>query len=75
MTEEKMTTPKQLEARFPYMFAGQNIGFSFYRGWFALFENLCQDIDALLGQGKRGFRWVGIKNGLGELILDGPAGW
>jgi hypothetical protein len=61
-----MTTPRQLKERFPYMFAGQNIGFSFYRGWLALFENLCQDIDALLGQDKRGFHWVQLKEKFGS---------
>lgn len=53
--------PKQLKARFPYMFSGENIGFSFVRGWFPLFAKLCEDIDALLGEDKRGFHWVQIK--------------
>jgi hypothetical protein len=61
-----MTAPKQLKDRFADMFAGQNIGFSFYRGWFALFENLSHDIDALLGQDKRGFHWVQLKEKFGS---------
>lgn len=59
--------PKQLKARFPYMFAGENIGFSFYRGWFPLFAKLCEDIDALLGDDKRGFHWVQLKEKFGSV--------
>jgi hypothetical protein len=58
--------PKQLKLRFPYMFAGENIGFSFYRGWFPLFAKLCEDIDALLGEDKRGFHWAQLKEKFGS---------
>jgi hypothetical protein len=58
--------PKQLKARFPYMFAGENIGFSFSRGWFPLFQKLCEDIDALLGDNKQGFHWVQLKEKFGS---------
>lgn len=61
-----MTNPKQLKARFPYMFAGQNIGFEFYRGWFPVFAKLCEDIDALLGDDKLGFHWEQIKEKFGS---------
>lgn len=57
--------PKQLKTRFPYMFAGENIGFSFFRGWFPLFSKLCEDIDALLGEDKGGFHWVQLKEKFG----------
>ena len=59
-------SPKQLKARFPYMFDGENIGFQFYRGWFASFTRLCEDIDALLGEDKRGFHWTQIKEKFGS---------
>lgn len=63
---DEIPNPKQLRARYPYMFAGENIGFSFSRGWFALFSKLCHDIDQLLGENKRGFRWVQLKEKLGS---------
>ena len=43
-----MNNPKQLKARFPYQFAGKNIGLSISRGWSPLFEKLFSDIDHLL---------------------------
>ena len=58
--------PKQLKARFPYMFDGENIGLSFCRGWFPLFTKLCVDIDGLLGPDKRGFHWVQLKEKFGS---------
>jgi hypothetical protein len=58
--------PKHLKARYRYMFNGENIGLSFHSGWFALFAQLCDDIDALLGQDKRGFHWVQLKEKFGS---------
>jgi hypothetical protein len=43
-----------LRARFNYQFAGPNIGISVSNGWLTVFEGLCADIDALLGEDKRG---------------------
>ena len=61
-----MTTPKQLQARYPYMFAGPNIGISISRGWMPIFEQLCEDIDALLGPDKRGFHFTQCKEKFGS---------
>lgn len=47
------------------MFEGRNIGFGFYRGWFPIISKLCADIDLLLGENKRGFHWVQIKEKFG----------
>ncbi|OLP06661.1 hypothetical protein BLL52_2897 [Rhodoferax antarcticus ANT.BR] len=47
------------------MFAGKNIGLSVLQGWCQTFEALCQDIDAELGDDKRGFHWVQCKEKLG----------
>jgi hypothetical protein len=58
--------PRQLKARFSYMFAGENIGLSFCRGWFPLFTQLCEEIDALLGPDKCGFHWVQLKEKFGS---------
>jgi hypothetical protein len=57
---------KHLKARHPYMFAGENIGLSFHRGWFPVFAQLCEDIAALLGPDKRGFHWVQLKEKFGS---------
>lgn len=48
------------------MFAGENIGFGLYRGWFPLFAKLCADIDTVLGTNKRGFHWVQTKEKFGS---------
>lgn len=61
-----MITQKQIEARYPYMFAGKNIGISIPRGWISIFGKLCDDIDELLGSDKRGFHWTQCKEKFGS---------
>ncbi|HEY5580156.1 MAG TPA: hypothetical protein VIK56_03185 [Rhodoferax sp.] len=61
-----MTTQKQIEARYPYMFSGENIGISIPRGWIGIFEKLCAKIDNLLGSDKRGFHWTQCKEKFGS---------
>lgn len=72
-----MNTPKELKARFPYMFSGKNIGISIPKGWFPLFSKLCQDIDATLGSDKKAFCWVQVKEKFGAARwyskIDGQA--
>ncbi|MBK9236735.1 MAG: hypothetical protein IPO19_12155 [Rhodoferax sp.] len=72
-----MNNPKQLKARFPYQFAGKNIGLSISRGWFLLFEKLCEDIDHLLGDDKHDFHWTQLKEKFGAarfyFALDGKS--
>jgi hypothetical protein len=53
--------PKQLKVRFAYQFSGQHLGRTFYRGWFPTLVKLCEDIDAVLGEDKRGFHWTQLK--------------
>lgn len=60
------TTPKELVDRFPYMFNGKHIGISIARGWMPLFENLCVQIDAILGEDKLGFHWRQVKEKFGS---------
>ena len=60
-----MITADDLSKRFPYMFSGRNIGLSVGDGWMDLFAKLCEDIDALLGDDKRGFHWVQLKEKFG----------
>jgi hypothetical protein len=50
-------TPHHQE-RYPYMFARKNMGIFIPTGWRPIFEKLCEDIDALLGQDKRGFQFM-----------------
>ena len=50
-----------LEQRFPYQFAGYNLGISVPKGWASLFTKLCEDVDATLGEDKRGFYWRQVK--------------
>jgi hypothetical protein len=61
-----MKSPKELMARYPYQFAGEQISMSFSRGWFSLFAQLCADIDQALGDDKRGFHWVQVKEKFGQ---------
>lgn len=61
-----MRSPKLLESRFPYQFAGRNIGISIAKGWYATFAQLCADIDRLLGEEKRGFHWTQVKEKFGS---------
>lgn len=61
-----MTTQKQIEARYPYMFSGWNIGISIPRGWISIFEKLCNEIDDLLGSDKGGFHWTQCKEKFGS---------
>lgn len=61
-----LSSLQALKDRYPYMFAGENIGFGMYRGWFPLFAQLCTDIDAVLGGNQRGFHWVQTKEKFGS---------
>ena len=61
-----MTQVEQLKARFPYMFMGQNSGMEFYDGWLPIFVEACQQIDLVLGENKRGFHWVQVKEKFGS---------
>ena len=63
------SSAQALKDRYSYMFASQNIGFAFYRGWFELLAQLCADIDAALGENQRDFHWVQIKEKFGAYRL------
>jgi hypothetical protein len=64
-----MNNPKELKARYPYQFAGEQISMSYSRGWFHLFSHLCADIDEALGDEKRGFHWTQVKEKFGSARL------
>lgn len=63
---DSMTTPKQLKNRYPYMFEGKHLGISIARGWMPLFEQLCMDIDNVLGIYKNGFCFTQVKEKFGS---------
>jgi hypothetical protein len=69
MTEEMIKTGAQLEARFPYMFNGENIGFAYFRGWMAVVVRVCTEIDSVLGDQREDFHWTQIKEKFGTLRL------
>jgi len=64
-THQKLTL-KQLKSRYPYMFAGRNIGISIAWGWLPLFADLCTEIDAALGDDKQGFHFTQAKEKFGS---------
>jgi hypothetical protein len=65
--ESNVPNPEQLIAALPYQFAGKNIGIGFHRGWQGLFSRLCFGIDEALGENKRGFHWIQVKEKWGAL--------
>ena len=61
-----MTQVEQLKARFPYMFQGEAISMEFYDGWLPIFMEVCEQIDEVLGEDKRGFYWRQVKEKFGS---------
>ena len=55
----------EIRVRFGYMFEGPHIGLIFYAGWLPDFARTCEEIDALLGDDKRGFHFVQAKEKFG----------
>lgn len=60
-----MKTLKEIKQLYPYQFAGKNLGFGIANGWLPEFTELCKNIDDLLGENKRGFHWVQLKEKFG----------
>jgi hypothetical protein len=67
-----MITPKLLQAKYPYMWAGKHIGISIPKGWMLIFEDLCDAIDQILGDDRQGFHWSQVKEkfGAGRFYYD-----
>ena len=61
-----MDPVEQLKARFPYMFMGETVSMEFYDGWLPTFVDVCEQIDQVLGENKREFRWVQVKEKFGS---------
>jgi hypothetical protein len=56
--EEAPDRIDRLIARYPYMFSGDHIGWTLFRGWTPVLEAACERIDELLPSNKLAFRWV-----------------
>lgn len=63
--DKQLEQLNELERRFSYMFAGRQLGIDIYRGWLADFVELCEAIDGILGENKRGFYWRQVKEKYG----------
>lgn len=59
----------ELARRYPYMFRPPHSGLNMLAGWYPVFEQLCHEIDAQLGEHKRGFHWDQLK------AHEGAARW
>lgn len=59
-----------LQDCFPYMFTHtRHSTSSICSGWVPLFARACHDIDELLGENKRGFRWISLGERFGAARL------
>lgn len=63
MNEEAVLA--QLKQDLPYMF-GRSHYCCYHRGWVAVFDTLCRNIDAVLGTDNRAFRWTTVKEKYGS---------
>ena len=61
MKDREVEQLHELKVRFAYMFGTPVMGLDFYRGWLPDFITACEKIDAVLGEDKRGFRFVQAK--------------
>ncbi|RYH66098.1 MAG: hypothetical protein EON54_05205 [Alcaligenaceae bacterium] len=59
-------TSADLKSKYPYMFTGLNIGLDLYEGWMPILEQVCAEIDAILGERKQGFHFSQIKEKYGS---------
>ena len=65
MQDPELEQLEALKRRFGYMFLPPNQGLDFYRGWLADFISACEQIDAVLGEDKRGFSFRQTKEKYG----------
>lgn len=59
MTQNTEQIVASLKSRFPYQFERSEFGASVTTGWLPRFVELCEEVDAALGEDKRGFHWSG----------------
>jgi hypothetical protein len=48
------------------MFSARHLGISIPKGWAKLFTELCEQIDALLGENRSAFTWIQVKEKFGS---------
>lgn len=65
MKDRELEQLQELKQRFSYMFETPALGLDFYRGWLPDFITACEKIDGVLGEDKRGFRFVQAKEKYG----------
>ena len=68
-----INTPLELKARFAYQFGDRHLGRTYFRGWFPVFADLCQQMDELLGDDKRGFAWLQLEEDCGTAHFNWQA--
>ncbi len=61
-----MKTLKLIKQLYPYQFEGKHLDLSIAKGWLPEFAELCKNVDELLGENKRGFHWVQLKEKFGS---------
>lgn len=59
----------ELKDRFPYQFEHLPSDVEFFAGWCAALARACEQIDAALGEDKRGWHWTQIKEKFGVARL------
>lgn len=73
-------TPKSLIDAYAYQFSEKAVGIALFKGWFPIFSRLCADVDKELGDNKRDFFWVQVKEKFGaarfyySMVVDVPSG-
>lgn len=65
----------ELKCRFPYQFERLAPDVEFFPGWCAALARACEQIDATLGDDKRGWHWTQIKEKFGVARLYYRFGW
>ncbi len=68
--EDAPESADRLRMRYPYMFSGDHIGRTLFRGWTPVLEWVCERIDELLPSSKLEFRWVelGERDGVARFV-------
>lgn len=66
MSPENKYTPAEIKSKYPYMFSDQTIEASLAHGWIDLFAQLCDDLDAILGDERARFSWIQVKEKFGS---------
>lgn len=69
MNEEISQVVQALKAKYPYQFHKSRFGVHITLGWLPRFVQLCDEVDQVLGDDKRGFHWDGCDEKFGTVSL------